>query len=195
MIEEDLRVRRTRRLLAEAFVALILEVGYERITVQEVLDRADVGRATFYARFRDKKALLEVCFDDMRDRLKAAMDTLTPSMPTESASPASVLFGHAYQHRPVYQALCGRHGGAVGYQYLHRLIGGLLREHLRPPLAAVHSTLPADMVAEFYTSATLGLLTWWIDQGFHYGPDRMAAMHDQLTPPGVIAVLAAGPSA
>lgn len=190
MTDTDRRVRRTRRLLAEAFVALVLESGYERITVQHILDRADVGRSTFYAHFRDKQALLEACFDDMREQLKTALDAMSPGADLDPVGPAAVLFAHAYQHRPVYRALCGKQGGNLVQRHLHRLIGGMLREHLQPRLAAAGSPLPADVVAEFYTSATLGLLTWWVDHNFRQGPTRMAEMHHQLTAPGVIAALA-----
>src|SRR5689334_24059575 len=62
----DRRVRRTRRLLREALLALVAEKGYDRVTVQDVLDRADVGRATFYAHFRDKDDLLVSGFDELR---------------------------------------------------------------------------------------------------------------------------------
>ncbi|MBO0803611.1 MAG: TetR/AcrR family transcriptional regulator [Nocardiopsaceae bacterium] len=54
----DRRVRRTRALLHQALIELILEKGYGRITVQDILDRADVGRSTFYSHYRDKDALL-----------------------------------------------------------------------------------------------------------------------------------------
>src|SRR5258707_301232 len=62
----DRRVRRTRRALREALVALIVERGYEKVTVQDVLDRADIGRSTFYAHYRDKDDLFGSCFDDLR---------------------------------------------------------------------------------------------------------------------------------
>jgi len=55
---EDRRVRRTRTLLQDALIALILEKGYEAVTVQDIIDRADVGRSTFYAHFLDKQQLL-----------------------------------------------------------------------------------------------------------------------------------------
>lgn len=54
----DRRVRRTRRALHQALIGLMLERGYARITVQDILDRADVGRSTFYAHFRNKDDLL-----------------------------------------------------------------------------------------------------------------------------------------
>ena len=54
----DRRVQRTRRLLHKALMSLILEKKYESITVQEILDRADVGRSTSYMHFQDKDELL-----------------------------------------------------------------------------------------------------------------------------------------
>lgn len=55
---EDRRVHRTRRLLREALTALILERGYDAVTVEEIAQRADVGRTTFYLHYRDKEDLL-----------------------------------------------------------------------------------------------------------------------------------------
>ena len=54
----DRRSRRTRQLIADAFVGLMLQKRYDDITVQDILDRADVGRSTFYAHFTDKENLL-----------------------------------------------------------------------------------------------------------------------------------------
>ncbi|HEY2791136.1 MAG TPA: TetR/AcrR family transcriptional regulator, partial [Micromonosporaceae bacterium] len=110
----DRRVRRTRALLQTALVDLIIERGYHRISVQDVLDRADVGRSTFYAHFRDKDALLVSSFDELRDDLRRDMDALTPGeLPDDPAHPVSVVFQHAYAHRPIYRALCGQQGGNV----------------------------------------------------------------------------------
>jgi AcrR family transcriptional regulator len=190
MAELDRRVRRTRRILNEALIALVLEKGYGRVTVQDVLDRADVGRSTFYAHYRDKEALLVASFDDMRDELQREIDAMPPGRPPpDPARPAAVLFEHAYRHRRVYQALCGKQGGDLVHRHLHRLLGDLVREHLRPHLAAAGEDLPVDVVAEFYTSAVLGLLVWWVDHDFRYGPGRLTGMYRRLAEPGVLAAL------
>jgi len=190
MADHDRRVRRTRRILGEALVSLILEKSYERITVQDILDRADVGRSTFYSHYRDKESLLVAGFDDMRDELRRELDAMTPGVPPDPASPAGVIFDHAHRHRRIYQALCGRQGGNVVHRHLHRLIGDLLREHLRPHLAAAGSDLPVDVVAEFYTSAALGLLIWWVNHDYPHNPTRLADMYQQLAAPGLRAALA-----
>jgi hypothetical protein len=67
----DRRVRRTRE--RSALLSLIQEKGYDRIKVQDILDRADVGRSTFYAHYRDKDDLLQSGFEDVRAALAAEM--------------------------------------------------------------------------------------------------------------------------
>lgn len=194
MADLDRRIRRTRRMLHGALIELILEKGYGHITVQDILDRADVGRSTFYSHFRDKDALLMASFDDLRDELRREFDAMRPDMPASGAEPAiAVIFGHAHRNRRVYQALCGKRGGEFVHDHLHRLISAILRDHLEPHLATADSDLPVDVVAEFCTSAALGLLTWWVAHDFPYGPTRLAEMYRRLAAPGIRAALGRAP--
>jgi AcrR family transcriptional regulator len=188
----DRRVRRTRRILRDALTSLILEKGYDHITVQDILDRADVGRSTFYSHFTDKEALLMACFDGVRAELAAEFTANPPGAASDPAGPVAALFQHAHRHRRVYKALCGRKGSHLVYRNLNQLIGDLVRQHLRP---AAGAGMPVDLVAEVYASATVGLLSWWVDHDFRPGPARIAAMHEQLTGPGVRAALSAPPVA
>lgn len=189
MAEQDRRVRRTRRILHEALISLVLEKGYGRITVQDILDRADVGRSTFYAHYRDKEALLLASFDDVRDELRREIDRADPGAPSDPAPPIAVVFEHAYRHRRVYRALCGRQGGEVVQRHLHRMIDELLRAQLHRQLAVSGSDLPVDVVAEFYTSAALGLLAWWIDQDFPQDPGWLTYAYQRLAAPGIRSAL------
>jgi AcrR family transcriptional regulator len=180
----DRRVRRTRKLLHDAFLALVIEQGYEKTTIQNILDRADVGRSTFYVHFRDKEALLTASFDGMRDQLEHELATIDATSQIDVTLPAALLFEHAYRNQRVYRALCGRQGGAVVQRYLRRLIGDLLRKHLRPQFTRAGTGVPADVAAEFYTSAALGLLVWWIDHEFCNGPTWLTATYRTLAAPG-----------
>src|SRR5258707_15719817 len=98
---EDRRIRRTRRLLRDGLLALVLEKGYDQITVQDILERADVGRATFYAHFRDKDDLLVSGADDLRESLRQQMSAFVAShgeMPPERFDVTEMLFEHAAKH-------------------------------------------------------------------------------------------------
>lgn len=181
--DDDRRVRRTRRLLRDAFNNLVLEKGYDRMTVQDILDRADVGRSTFYAHFRDKEALLMSCFDELREGLHEGLRD------NDLQDAAGAVFHHAHKRRQVYKALCGKKGGNVVHRHLSRLIGDAVRRQLEPRLAAAGSGLPAEVVAEYYASATLGLLIWWVERDFQGGPQRMAATQRRLIAPGLLAAL------
>jgi AcrR family transcriptional regulator len=177
MAEQDRRVRRTRQALHEALIALVLDRGYEALTVQDILDRADVGRSTFYAHYRDKEALLTATFDDMREQLEREAGHEAPLHP---GRPAELIFEHAHRHQRVYRALCGRQGGQAVQRHLHRMVRDLLRDAAAVQGAPADPGLPAELVAEFHTSATLGLLLWWIDQDFAHGPGWLAGAYRTL---------------
>jgi AcrR family transcriptional regulator len=181
--EPDRRVRRTRKLLHDAFIALTIEKGYEKTTIQDILDRADVGRSTFYTHYRDKAALLTASFDGMHEQLLRQLADVPASSTIDVALPAALLFDHAYENQRVYRALCGHQGGAVVQRHLRSLLGDLLRKHLRPEFGAGGTGVPAEVAAEFYTSAALGLLVWWIAHGFCNGPTWLAATYRTLAQP------------
>jgi AcrR family transcriptional regulator len=178
----DRRVRRTRKQLHDAFISLVVEQGYEKTTIQHILDRADVGRSTFYVHYRDKEALLTASFDEMGNQLEhelaiAAADSIDVTLP------AALLFEHAFRNKRAYRALCGHQGGALVQRHLRRLIADVLRNHLEPELARSGPEVPGDVAAEFYTSAALGLLVWWIGQDFCHDHVWLTLLYRRLACP------------
>src|SRR5262245_33908579 len=94
---KDRRSVRTRRNLGDALVALILKKGYEAITVQEIIDAADVGRSTFYMHYTGKEDLLRASFETLRAVLAAAAAT-ERSQDGEPLPFSLALFEHACAH-------------------------------------------------------------------------------------------------
>jgi AcrR family transcriptional regulator len=78
VVNEDRRVRRTQKLLHGALISLALEKNYDSITIQEILDRADIGRSTFYAHFKGKDELLISGIHELRDTLESAIQSEGP---------------------------------------------------------------------------------------------------------------------
>src|SRR3989442_3487180 len=72
--KEDRRTNRTRRSLSAALVELVKEKRFDDITVQNVIDRADVGRSTFYSHFRDKEDLFQKDWERFLDMLAQQID-------------------------------------------------------------------------------------------------------------------------
>ncbi|KAF0845629.1 TetR/AcrR family transcriptional regulator [Nocardia caishijiensis] len=98
----DRRVRRTRDALHRALIELMIERGYERVTVSDIIERADVGRSTFYAHYRDKDDLLLVsCTEFLRREIAHTADTFSP------LGSLRVLFQLAGRYPEVYRPLVG----------------------------------------------------------------------------------------
>src|SRR5690349_11429109 len=72
----DPRVIRTRQMLRDALIALILERGYDAISIQDITDKAGLRRATFYLHYKDKDELLFTVLRESFDHLVTAMDNL-----------------------------------------------------------------------------------------------------------------------
>lgn len=95
------RIQKSRKLLHQALISLILEKNYESITVQQILDRANVGRSTFYMHFRDKDELLIMGFEHLREILHdIQIKTPAAAQPYEKIIGFSLaMFEHLYEYR------------------------------------------------------------------------------------------------
>src|SRR5208283_550628 len=136
----DRRIQRTRQLLLSSLLELILEKGYETITVQDIIDRANVGRSTFYSHFQDKEHLLLSGSERLGDLLE---EFRARSGAGESNWDLSLaIFRHAEQQRQAFKALLGRQ---VGRLVLDRIEGALdlcLNEHFRRMIPSGNQALP-----------------------------------------------------
>ena len=108
----DRRVERTRRLLHQAIVELIQERGWDAITVQDVCERADVGRSTFYVHFADKEELLIAGFAELRKHLRE----IAVADPSKPLAFTRALLEHTHEYKPVYRALLGGRTAQVVYR-------------------------------------------------------------------------------
>jgi AcrR family transcriptional regulator len=187
----DRRVRRTRELLRSALISMILEKGYERVTVQDIIDRADVGRSTFYAHFRDKEDLLVFGLEELRTAFQPDARHADGSHPGKRApSPTLAVFEHFERHREVWKAMVGKRGADVFIRYLHRFLSELLRAQLVARAPKAETQVPLDAVVEFAVDAMIGLgVRWWLENDLPYSAGEMDRLYRRLTEPGIRAGL------
>jgi AcrR family transcriptional regulator len=187
----DRRVRRTRELLRGALIAMILEKGYERVTVQDIIDRADVGRSTFYAHFRDKEDLLVFGLEELRAAFRPDQrPTDGGDAKRPAASPTLAVFEHFAAHREVWRAMAGKRGAEMFIRYLHRFLTELLRTQLAARAPRQETQVPLDAVVEFAVDALVGLgVHWWLERDLPYSPEELDRLYRRLTEPGIRAGL------
>ena len=186
---EDRRIQRTRKFLQEALLALILEKGYDAVTVQDVIDRANVGRSTFYAHFQGKEDLFLSEFEALRTLFEHHL----LGQPLHDASPwglSLVMFQHAQSQHQLYKALAGKQGGSIALGHIQRYLTALLSEHLKPQFSKrKNAQVPSEILAHHLISSFISLLTWWLDHDLPYPAERMNDIFRKLTQPGVEAAL------
>lgn len=191
------QVQRTQRLLQEALIALIAERGYAAVTVQDVLDRADVGRATFYSHFANKDALLLSVFASLRRSLREELSTLTPERVARFGHGVGLmmpLFEHAAKHRRLYRSLLTSRDGALLLHYLRDALSAPLQSHLEQlATSSGRHAAPVPLIVAGFVSAILGMLVWWLESGTPQTPAEMDRIIEQLLAPAVAHLFTGAP--
>jgi AcrR family transcriptional regulator len=183
----DRRSQRTRGLLSSALVELMLQKRYDEITVQDIIDRANVGRSTFYAHYLDKEDLLVSDFTRVLDSLS---QQLRHEGDIHSAPTLTPFFEHVRNHVQLYKALSRGGGIDLLYQKGHARLRQNIEQHLGELLpAGSASGAPLPLVAHYLAGTILTMLQWWLDHEMPYSPEQMDALFYQLIFPGVQATL------
>lgn len=186
---EDRRIQRTRQLLRDSLLVLVEEKGFEALSVQEIIDRANVGRTTFYAHFSNKEELLLFGFEELRVLLRQRQREARARAGGQGERLfgfSRELFEHVSAHRDVFQAMAGKRSGAAVQRRLHDLLVELVREEVKLALPALRAR-PAqrEPVVQFLAGACLGLLGWWLDDKPHLTAAELDHRFRQLAVPAL----------
>ena len=189
MVDTDRRVRRTRRALHDALLTLMIEKSYDAITVQDIIDRADVGRSTFYSHFIDKRDLLDSGFEDLNQLL--AQPSTSKARGREGILRFSLpLFEHAHAHQRLARALVARRGTSPVQDRLHRVLRDTIRAELDELVTQRQGALRADDLTVAYISgAFLAVISSWLDSAGDKSPEEVDALFHTLVDPGLRTVL------
>ena len=173
----DRRIVRTRDTLGDALVELIQEKAFDEITVQDVLDRAGVGRSTFYAHYRDKDDLF---LSDVEDFLELTASLLTRrGVSLERVAPVAELFAHIVEVREFVAALVA----SEKMQDVLELGHGFFARSIEERLLMAHVEMePMELKAQAHglAGALFALLNWWIDHGMTEKPEIMDALFHRM---------------
>jgi AcrR family transcriptional regulator len=167
---EDLRVKRTRKMLRDALVELIDEKGFESITVTDLAERAMINRATFYRHYRDKEDLFERCIDETVEELARVAESVIYEL-RDRATLADALyyilladFKYLAENADFGQVMLGR-------DYLMKL-GKHHAELFDLPID--QGRMPYDVSLSFSAAGYIGAMSWWLENEMPYSPEEMA---------------------
>lgn len=185
--KEDRRVRRTKRQLSEALLALVVEKEYETITVQEIAERADLNRATFYLHYGSKEELLIESLEAQFDQLVAMLEESSVEQPIwEERTHLVLAFEHAAEHASLYKVILSERG--MGY-IINRIINYLADVCVQELCASLPpqqvAAVPIEVVAQHVAGSFYATLAWWLTHDMPYPAEQMADIVFQLCQVGV----------
>ncbi len=187
--KRDRRASRTRRSLNEALIALIREKRWEAITVQHVIDRANVGRSTFYAHYRDKEDLLRSAFAEFLGGVGSHIKW--ENLGKGRVVPVLELFTHLEEEfHHFYKALVRSRKTDLLFKIGPEQMAKGIEQSLTSWLGdKPQPSLPIAVISNYLASGVLSMLKWWLDQSMPYPPKHMDEIFHELVMPGLRLVL------
>ena len=173
----DRRVLRTRKLLWEALIALIEEKDYSEITIQDIADRANVNRVTFYLHYRDKQDLLVKSVEVIFEELAAKTTPLTGDAFRLDVAPQgmTLVYRHIAGNARFYRKLLSENGIPMLVDRLRKFLAELTMQRFQlamPP--GRKGPIPLEVVAEYAAGSIIGLITWWLENDMPIPPDEFS---------------------
>ena len=172
-IKNDRRTQKTKKLLATALVELIIEKGYDAVTIQDIIDRANVGRSTFYSHYESKEQLLvgNINFQQSLIDLPAGDPENFPC-----GVNVSYLFQHTKQHLHLAKALARTKGIELLSSYFAELCAAQIYDQLKKRLSVRASRAEQQMTrykAEASAGALIRMLFKWLADGATVPAEKM----------------------
>ncbi len=191
----DRRIQRTRQALRAALLELIKEKDYDAISVEEITERANVGRATFYKRYKDKEALLLEEFREMANakvqvlaeipfstwmQLEEVMDA-KGKKPTP---PLLILFEHVHENSELYYILLKSEKSSRIIERIRKISTGAIATFAEAkaktdPIPFLFK-VPIEFFAAFFSGALISAVDWWLEEGMRHTPREMARLFQSL---------------
>ena len=185
---QDRRSQRTQQALIDALIALLAVKRYDEISINDIVNRANVGRATFYAHYQAKDDLLKSGFE-------RALDMLIHYLSLGEADQGlrldtSQFFCHAQGHYEIYRTLVWGSGFEVLTKNGHAALSAKFLECFTLLLSGKpEPSIPLTVLSYSMAGTLLLLLKWWLDNKMPYSPEYMDEIFQQLIMPGARNIL------
>lgn len=193
----DRRIQRTREALRVALLELTKEKNYDAISIEEITERANVGRATFYLHYKDKEDLLLEHFSEMANDMVQLISQIPFSdwLPSSEELkknydedkpllPLVMVFQHIYRHADFYRVLLKSDNSSriverirvISSENIVRFAQTKMQNDPIPLLYEV----PIEFFASFFSGALLSSVVWWLEEDLRHSPEDVARMFRRL---------------
>ncbi len=173
----DRRVRRTRRLLGDALIDLILEKGFDHITIRDLTDKADVAYATFFRHYDSIEDLL-------MDQLNTVMEDFSAQAEATDdyfRSEGTLFFQHILEHERLYHSLLSSRSSRFVLKKLREMLSRHISVRANEHYQNIDNpAIPLDLLLHHLANSTIELASWWLENRKPHSPETMAQYYERL---------------
>jgi AcrR family transcriptional regulator len=192
----DRRIQRTRQALRTALLQLIKEKGYDAISIEEITERANVGRATFYLHYKDKEDLLLEEFSEMANEKVQVLSAIPFSawLPSQEEMaetkakrqdpPLLIVFEHIYDNSELYYILLKSEKSSRVVERIRKIsteaIVKFMDTKAKTDAIPLLFNVPIEFFAAFFSGALLSTVDWWLEEEMRHSPREMTRLFQSL---------------
>lgn len=175
----DRRQQKTRAAIFDAFGTLLSSKHYSKITVQDIIDQANIGRTTFYAHFETKDDLLkEMCTDLFGHVFSESLDSeRTHDFSAETGNPRATIthiLYHLLDHQKSIIAILTYGRSDLFLDFFRHYLDELMAAELIEKAHSKDRTIPDDFLVNHISTSFIGMLQWWIAKDLSQTPEKLA---------------------
>jgi len=179
-IKVDPRVRRTRRMLRDALVSLILEKDYASISIKEVTERAEVAYITFFRHFESVDQLLMEVLDEGLAELMGHIETLAKQSEASALeTEGRLIFEYIEQKADLFRILLKSQSVIRIRKKVVRNVAVIFQK-LCAPLARSDNQMTIAIASNHIATSLLALIEWWLDNNMKPAPVQMGKIYKSL---------------
>ena len=164
----DRRIAKTRKAIFAAFDALIVKNDYVKISVQNIIDEADIGRSTFYEHFETKDELLRAKCTDLFEHIFVPDGTeATHAFSRNSAFEEKIMhiLYHLLDDKKVVKGVLSSEGGELFLRYFRGYLADMVQK-MHPSAPEV----PQEYLLNHIVGSFIETVRWWVDRDFRDEP-------------------------
>ncbi len=179
-LKVDPRVRRTRRMLRDALVSLLLEKDYASISIKEVTERAEVAYITFFRHFESLDQLLMEVLDEGLSELLGHIETLAKQSETSTLeTEGRLIFEYIEQKADLFLILFKSQSVTRVRKKIVRNIAVIFQKSCTP-LARSGNPVTTAILSNHIATSLLALIEWWLDNNRKPVPAQMGKVYKSL---------------
>lgn len=188
---EDRRTRKTSKAIQEALFSLMTEKQYHKITIQDIIDRADVGRATFYSHYPTKDDLLIRCIEHLLVMVKDYVASYLEHEGDKSRIlPVTGLFEHVKENSRIIKGLLNSDKSDLFFAEMQKYCNESIIIYFTNRNKNLYNLkVPETILANHISGTVINLLKWWIQSNMPFSPSEMDSYFQELINPCIDSVL------